>query len=291
LRILITGSAGFLGKCLMEHFKNQDLEVIGFDVKENPRNDISDFDAVRSFLSATEPDLIYHAAAQSFLQPGEDDPHNDARINIGGMINLLESIEKLDLDTCLVYTSTGAVYGLSPLPHREDMLCSPMCNYGISKLAAEKYLQKKSVTSGFDGKIVRFSSVYGHGRQAGPVNLFCAQAVAGGPITVYGSGSQTRDVIHVEDVAKGMERVAQRGRRGHIYNIGTGEEHSVMEIAKLIKKRKPGVEITDRRYEASPYDLPRSWFDINKALNLGWKPRIHLDLGVQMTLVDLEHST
>jgi len=278
----------FIGSRLIKHFQERDLEVVNFDYRENKNHDIAELGKVRAFLAEHEPEYIYHIAAQSFLKPGEDDPWNDLRINAIGMVNLLESIVRLDFDPTLLYTSTGAVYGLSELPHRETSLCRPMGNYGVSKLAAEFYLQKWVAVQGLDAKIVRFSSVYGHKRKAGPVNIFCQQALKGGPITVWGNGSQTRDVIHVDDVCRGIERVAERGKAGEVYNVGCGEEHSVLEIARQVKKAIRGVKITFKKHGKSAFDLPRSWFDISKVKGLNWEPKIDLPLGVGLTLKDLE---
>jgi UDP-glucose 4-epimerase len=122
------------------------------------------------------------------------------------------------------------------------------------------------------------------------VNIFCQQALAGGPLTVYGTGSQTRDVVHVDDVVRGLERVAERGRAGEVYNVGCGEEHSVIEVARQVKKAMPHVEITFKKHAKSMFDLPRSWFDISKVNNLGWEPKIDLPLGIGLTLQDLEHD-
>jgi len=288
MKIMVTGGSGFIGSRLIKHFEERDnVEVINFDYRETREHDIADLYKVEAFLAEHEPEYIYHIAAQSFLKPGEDDPWNDLKINAIGMVNLLESITKLDFDPTVLYTSSGAVYGLSGLPHREDMLCRPMGNYGVSKLAAELYLQKWVITHGLDAKIVRFSSVYGHKRKAGPVNIFCQQALRGGPLTVYGTGAQTRDVIHVDDVCDGLERVADRGKAGEVYNVGCGEEHSVLGIARMVNKVKP-TEITYQKYEKSIFDLPRSWFDISKVKGLGWEPKIDLKLGVNLTLRTLK---
>lgn len=288
MNICVTGGAGFVGSHMVSYLKEKGMNPIIFDIMKDPAQDITDYDAVYNALETHEPAYIYHIAGQSFMAPGEKNPWNDLRVNGLGMVNLLQAIVNLNLDTVLVYTSTGAVYGLSELPHREDVICKPMSNYGISKLAAEKYLQKWVATQGLNAKIVRFSSVYGHHRRAGPVNIFCRQALDGGPLTVYGTGSQTRDPIHIEDVTRALEIVAERGRRGEIYNVGCGEEHSVIEIARLIKRKKPHVMITHTAHRDSPFDLPRSWFDISKTVNLGWEPRIDLDMGIGLTLYDLE---
>jgi UDP-glucose 4-epimerase len=290
MNILVTGGTGFVGSHLVSYLREKGSNPVVFDLKQNPKQDVTNYDAVYAALKQLEPSYIYHVAGQSFMSPGEQNPWDDLRINGLGMVNILQAIANLNLDAVLVYTSTGAVYGLSELPHREDLVCKPMSNYGISKLAAEKYLQKWVATQGINAKIVRFSSVYGHHRKAGPVNIFCQQALKGGPLTVYGTGSQTRDPIHIEDVTRGLEVVAERGRRGEIYNIGCGEEHSVIEIARLVKRKRPHVQVKHVNHPENPFDLPRSWFDVSRMVNLGWEPRINLDMGVELTLYDLERK-
>lgn len=286
MRALVTGGEGFIGSQLVRYLKEKEFEPIIFDVTQG--QDVTRYKDIRTALQCHRPEFIYHTAAQGLLIPGEKDPYNDVDVNVKGMINILRAIKELELDPVLLYTSSGAVYGNSELPHRENCLCRPMSNYGISKLAAELYLQKEVATWGLNAKIVRFSSVYGHGRKAGPVNLFIDQARKGGPITVHGSGSQTRDLVSIEDVIPGLILVAERGKRGEVYNIGLGEEHSVAEVAYLVKKNFRSVKISFISFQGSPFDLPRSWFDISKAKGLGYKPRIDLDHGIKIAVYEAE---
>lgn len=268
-----------MGSHLVSKHREQGDEVLNYDIKENPRHDIQDGSAIKEALNTFNPDAVYHCAGQ--VQPfiGEERPYADIQVNLYGMINILKAME--GRDTKMVYTSTGAVYGLSPLPHKEDMLCKPVCNYGISKLAAEMYLQKWVATEGIDAKIVRFSSVYGPGRHYGPINIFLERVAEGRRITIFGSGSQTRDFVHVDDVVQGMKLVLERGGRGEVYNVGTGKETSVQEVAKIINNLHPGAKIEYKSGEESVYDLPRSWFDITKIQSLGYISRMNLDLGIR----------
>lgn len=278
-RIIVTGSAGFIGSHLVSKHREKGDEVFCFDVKESLRHDIQDGSAVREAFDKFNPDAVYHCAGQVQPSYGEERPYADIMLNLYGMINILKAME--GRDTKMVYTSTGAVYGLSPLPHKEDMLCKPVCNYGISKLGAEMYLQKWVAIEGIDAKIVRFSSVYGSGRHYGPINIFLERAAEGRNITIFGSGSQTRDFVHVDDVVQGMNLVLERGGRGEVYNVGTGKETSVQGVAKIINRLHPEAKIEYKRGEESVYDLPRSWFDITKIQSLGYIPRMDLDLGVK----------
>jgi len=260
-------------------------EVFTFDIAENPRHDIVDSNIVRSVLEEFEPDVIYHTAAQSFLDVGEEKPGKDININLGGMLNLLYAVQTLDIDPILVFTSSGAVYGLGPLPHEESQACNPLCNYGVTKLAAEKYLKKWAVTQGVKGRIVRFSSVYGHGRPAGPVNIFINQADQGGPLTVYGTGSQTRDMISIEDVCPGLIKVAERGRRGEVYNIGGEKQMTVAELADLLGDLTPlklAVEHRPHFTEDHAGRLPL----LTKVQGLGWRQRVDVTDGLRRMLPD-----
>lgn len=286
MKVMVTGGSGFVGSNVMGHLREKGFEVFNYDIVEGL--DITDYEQLKKCLDDEEFDMVYHLAAQAFLGPGEEDPYRDAEINVFGMINLLRCLEEHDIP--MVYTSSGAVYGISPvLPHVEDAICIPVSNYGVSKLAAEKYLKKWVVTKGIDARIVRFSSVYGPGRKHGPVNIFINKALRNEPLTIYGTGAQTRDMVHIDDALIGLELVLERGRRGEIYNIGTGEEYSVAEVAKIIQKQR-SVSITYVKHDMGPFDLARSWYNIEKAKKLGYRPRMDLELGINSTMFDIENK-
>lgn len=285
MKILVTGGSGFIGSYLIEYLKEKGNKIFNYDIREG--HDITDYEHMYNIFETNNFSEVYHVAAQAFLGPGEKDPYMDIRVNEFGMINLLKCLEKFDIP--MVFTSSGAVYGHSEIPHREDLVCVPVSNYGVSKLAAENYLRKWVITEGVDARIVRFSSVYGPGRKHGAVNIFINQGVAGKPITVFGRGHQTRDFQHIEDAIRGLELALQRGNSGEIFNIGLGEEHSVVEVAKIVQ-RYVDVSIEHIDHELSPFDLPRSWFDITKAGKLGYKPRMGLKLGIQSTIFEMQRE-
>jgi UDP-glucose 4-epimerase len=282
LRVLVTGGSGFIGNTLVKRLLKQGHMVFNYDLKEG--YDITDYTQILKVCTSFLPQQIYHIAAQAFLKPGEDNPQLDIKINEFGMINILKCVEETKIP--MVYTSSGAVYGISGVPHSEYITCYPVSNYGISKFAAEQYLRKWVVTKNIDAKIIRFSSVYGPNRTEGPVNIFINKAKDGKPLTVYGDGLQSRDMIHIEDALDGLQLVLNKGTRGEIYNIGTGVESSVLDVANIVSKYT-GAKIIYVPYEMSAFDLKRSWYDIKKIKYLGFNPKYNLEKGILCTMTEM----
>lgn len=280
MKTLVTGGSGWIGSHLVRYLINEGDEVFNYDIVGG--HDITKLYQLENAFEWFEPDRVFHLAGQAFMAPGEKDPHRDVTINTFGMINLLTCLEEWDIP--MVYTSSGAVYGISPiLPHKEDAPCFPVSNYGVSKLAGEYYLKKWVATKGVNAKILRFSSVYGLGRSHGPVNIFINKAFESKPLAVYGDGSQTRDLTYIMDAILGLRIVGDKGTPGEIYNIGSGVETSVREVAEIIAENL-GAEITYVEHEFSQFDLKRSWYDLTKANNIGYFPQYTVERGIRRTM-------
>lgn len=280
MKTLITGGSGWIGSQLVRYLINNGDEVFNYDIVGG--HDVTKLYQLENAFEGFEPDRVFHLAGQAFMEPGEKDPWKDVTVNTFGMINLLTCLEEWDVP--MVYSSSGAVYGLSPvLPHREDAPCIPVSNYGVSKLAGEYYLKKWVATKDVDAKIVRFSSVYGLGRSHGPVNIFINRALEGKPLTVYGDGNQTRDLTYIMDAILGLRIIIDKGIPGEIYNIGSGLETSVKEVAEMVA----GIfkaEVTYVEHEFSQFDLKRSWYNLNKANNIGYFPQYTAERGIHKTI-------
>lgn len=282
MKALVTGSSGFIAGNLVKSLKKKGADVTGYDIKTG--QDILDLKQLQATFKQHRFDEVYHLAAQAFVGPGEADPYMDLRINGEGMLNILQCVEKYQIP--LVFTSSGSVYGLTDsFPHDEKALIKPTANYGCTKRLAELYLQKWVTMTGINAKIVRFSSVYGSGRgMNGPVNIFLNLALQGKPLTVYGDGSQTRDTVYIKDALDGLYLVQKKGTPGEIYNIGTGREYSVKEIAENISTLT-GAEVKYiQGHKFSKFDVVRSYYDITKIQGLGYKPRYTLKEGIIETL-------
>lgn len=275
-RILVSGSSGFVGSSLVKELEKQGHMVRGYDIKEG--HDLLDRDTLRRAFGDFKPEEVYHLGGSVRMNPAEEDPEKDMRLNYMGTLNILKMCE--EFGGKLLFTGSGASYGICGSPQREDMSPRPMSNYGISKLAAELLVMKYVECHGVHATVTRFSSVYGPGRDEGPVNLMLKNARGKGWIRVDGSGHHTRDLVDVRDAIRGIMIVMEKGEYGQLYNIGSGIETSMIELAWVIHELT-GAEIRHIPYEYSKFDLPRSRFDITKARALGYEPQIPLKEGIE----------
>ncbi len=217
MKILVTGGAGFIGSHVVDLFLKNDYEVVVIDDLStgrpsnlNPAALFYEADIrgpeIAGILNKEKPDYISHHAAQIDVRRSVSEPIFDAEVNILGSINLLESARMSGVKR-IIYSSTGgAVYGEPVyLPCDEDHPINPLAQYGASKYIVEHYLFMYQVLYGLPYTILRYPNVYGprqdpHG-EAGVVAIFCGRMLAGDPVTIFGSGEQERDFVHVSDCA------------------------------------------------------------------------------------------
>jgi UDP-glucose 4-epimerase len=314
---LVTGGAGFIGSHIADRFLAAGYRVTVLDSLASGRRgnlpagaefiegDITGPDAA-ALVRERRFDAILHAAAQIDVRKSVTDPMYDARINIIGTLNLLEAVRASGAKTRFVFSSTGgALYGdfVTP-PSREEMPKDPESPYGIAKLSAELYMAHYARTHGLDTVALRYANVYGprqdaHG-DAGVVALFCGRLLRGEPLGVFGDGQQTRDYVFVGDVAEANLRAAtstlpapaQLDARA--FNVGTGVETSVLELARLLSEaagRTPEI----RHLPARPGEIIRSALVNDRARELlGWSPKVSLADGLTATFryfAELEPTT
>jgi len=274
--VIVTGGSGFIGSHLVKHFKNKNHHVFNYDVEEG--FDILDFKAMKQVFKDVEPWEVYHLAGSVHMGPAEEDPVKDYTVNVQGTLNVLKLCEKHG--SRLLYTGTGASYGVGGYPQREDDYPKPSSNYGVSKLAAECYVRKWAWKHGVHGTITRFGSIYGLGRKTGPVNIFVNQAKKHRYVTVHGPGHSTRDFLNVKDAVKGLLLVMKRGVSGELYNVGSGVETSIVEVAWIINQIS-GAEIRHIPFKYMSFGLIKNVFDVSKVKALGYVPRVKLEDGIR----------
>ncbi len=302
---LVTGGAGFIGSHVADHYLMEGYEVTVIDNLSTGRRenvpagaafvqcDIGSPEA-RQLLESGSFDVLNHHAAQIDVRVSVLDPAFDASTNILGLINLLEGARAGGTKRVVFASSGGVVYGESAdLPHQEEARKLPVSPYGVSKLASEFYLAAYAQLHGIEVVSLRYANVYGprqnpHG-EAGVVAIFCSRMRAGKELTVYGDGEQTRDYVHVTDVAR-ANLAATMWSGANVssidavaFNVGTGIEISVNGLAKtLVDATGIGVPIVHAA--ARPGELQRSSVQIDKATReLNWCPQYALKDGLTNT--------
>ena len=305
-RALVSGGAGFIGshvadRLIAEGYQVEILDNLSSGRRENlPRGavfhhmDIGSEDAAR-VVREGRFDVLCHLAAQIDVRKSVLDPVADARTNIVGSLNLLEAVRASGHASRVVFSSTGgAIYGdFVPIPSVEHMPKDPESPYGIAKFSVELYLAYYARVHQLDTVALRYSNVYGprqdpHG-EAGVVAIFCNRVLRGEPLTVFGDGLQTRDYVFAGDVAQANLAAATvplpspRQVDVRAFNIGTGRETSVLELAQTLQ-RAAGTAVPVHHAPARAGELPRSAVAIDKAMKaLGWRPEVNLEDGLRMT--------
>jgi UDP-glucose 4-epimerase len=304
-RVLVTGGAGFIASHVADLYLEDGWEVTVLDDLSTGRR--KNVPAAAEFVECGVNDararklleeggftVLNHHAAQMDVRVSVTDPLFDERVNIAGLINLLEGARRGGVRRVVFASSGGVVYGEGDaLPHREKALKLPVSPYGVSKLASEYYLAMYAQLHGLEVVPLRYANVYGprqnpHG-EAGVVAIFCSRVLREEPLTVYGDGTQTRDYVFVGDVAR-ANLAATTGRLARLrsiddvaFNVGTGVETSVIELARTILNAA-GANVPIEHVDARPGELQRSAVDPGKLEGQwNWRPEVSLAEGLQRT--------
>ena len=303
--VLVTGGAGFIGSHVADAYLAAGYSVTVLDDlstgrRENVppaarflRADVGSTEA-RDLLADGGFTVLNHHAAQMDVRVSVTDPALDARINLLGLLNLLEGARRGGVRRVVFASSGGVVYDeRGRLPHREEAGKLPVSPYGVSKMASEYYLVAYAGLYGLEVVSLRYANVYGprqnpHG-EAGVVAIFGSRVRAGKPLTVFGNGEQTRDYVFVEDVARANLAAtrapvsAPESIDSAAFNVGTGVETSVNQLARLmLEVAARTVPIT--REPARAGELLRSALDCAKAARAwDWRPAVSLTQGLKRT--------
>lgn len=305
--VLVTGGAGFIGSHVVDALIAEGHQVVvvddlssGKEENLNPkatfyRMDIGDPQLSQVFAKE-KIEWVNHHAAQIDVRRSVADPQNDARINILGLLNLLESCQRYGVKGVVFASSGGVVYGEpDDLPVAEDHPKGPLSPYGVSKLSSEYYLYCYHRVHGLPYIALRYGNVYGprqdpHG-EAGVVAIFTGKMLQGEPPTIFGDGEQLRDYVFVEDVVRanllGMRTLGQAPVPNcpdeRAYNIGTGVGTSVNELFSRLATIV-GFRGEPRRGPERKGELRRIYLAVSKAeRELGWRPKVTLEEGLRRT--------
>ncbi|MBT8477851.1 MAG: NAD-dependent epimerase/dehydratase family protein [Gemmatimonadetes bacterium] len=303
-RVLVTGGAGFIGSHVCDAFAADGWVVTALDDLSSGKEEhlSTDIELVVADIRSPEAaelirdgdfEVISHHAAQIDVRISVDRPDYDASINIMGLLNLLEAAVDGGVRRFLYVSSGGVVYGEpDDLPVPETAPKQPLSPYGVSKLTGEHYLHFYRQIRGVESVSLRYSNVFGprqdpHG-EAGVVAIFGRSVMDGRSITVFGAGEQTRDYVYVGDVAQanvlaaGLDVSGSRTMDDVAFNVGTGLETSVNELASAVM-RVAGREVEVVLAPERPGELLRNCLDASKLESAGWRRAGSLDDGLRVT--------
>lgn len=301
MRILVTGGAGFIGSHIAEAYlaRGHSVAVVdslwehGGGRRENVpaaarfyHMDITD-PALEEVFARERPQIVNHQAAQHSVKISTDDPMLDARVNVLGLLNILENCRGFGVRK-IIFASSGATYG-SPtsLPLNEDTPQVPEAPYGITKMAAEHYLRYYHDAHSLDYTALRYGNIYGPRQdpngEAGVIAIFTNRLLRDQPIRIDWDGEQTRDYVYVGDAARASVLALERAS-GRIICLGTGVGTSVNDLHRRLVCLT-GHDTPTTHAPRRPGDVHDAHFDCTRArTELRWNAKTPLDEGLAATV-------
>ena len=300
MKILVSGGAGFIASHIADAFvaAGHDVAIIddlssGRRENLNPKArfhhlDVQDTAAVEDVFRRERPEVLCHHAAQMDVRRSVADPRFDARVNLIGLLNLMECGRQQGLKRVLFASTGGAIYGeQETFPAAESHVTQPLSPYGVAKLASERYLFFYHATYGISYAALRYANVYGprqnpHG-EAGVVAIFTEKLLRGEPPVINGDGKQTRDYVYVGDLVRANLAALQSDFVGAV-NLGTGIETDVNTLFQLLRK-EIGSSAPEQHGPAKAGEQLRSVIDNRLAQRVfGWKPEVSFADGLKQTV-------
>ena len=287
---LVTGAAGFIGSNLVDYLLKQDHQVICVDNESadnekfhwngttmNVSGDITDYKFMTNVFNKV--DYVFHLAAESRLQPAIQNPINAVHKNCVGTATMLQCAREAGVKR-FIYSSTSSGYGNNPWPNTEDQPDDCLNPYSASKVSGEKFCKMYYNLYGLETVVLRYFNVFGQrsptrGQYAPVIGVFRRQKEAGEPLTIVGDGSQKREFVHVEDVARAnyLASIMPLQRWGHdytgdVFNVGSGKNYSIQQIADCISNDQVYIPKRDGEMETTLADISK----IGSVI--GWQPEI-----------------
>lgn len=297
--VAVTGGAGFVGQHLVRRLFELGAKVRVVDLTEHTVPDLAGVEHVRADLriyseavsALRDADLVFHLAGNASGTLSVEDPRLDFELNALVTSNVGNATLEVGVRK-LVYLSSAIVYG-TPQDHpiSEQHPTHPFLPYGASKLSGELALRCLHDARGLPLVIGRSFVIYGPGedprRAGGEVSQFLRWHLNGLPIPVVGDvDRKTRDFIHVHDLVSALLLLADRGASGHVYNLGSGTETSMRQLAEEISMATGTTAQLDAD-AAVEDDSYRLVADISRLRCLGFEPQITLAAGVRSLHVAL----
>jgi dTDP-glucose 4,6-dehydratase len=249
------------------------------------KGDVCDSARVRDLFREEEFETVVHFAAESHVDRSIADPSEFIRTNVLGTFTLLDAALSADVDR-FIHISTDEVYGSTEKgSFRESDILNPSSPYSSSKASSDLIARSYFLTYSLPVIVTRCTNNYGPYQYPEKlIPLFITNLMEGKKIPLYGSGKNVRDWIHVLDHCRAIDCILQKGEPGGIYNIGSGNERSNIEITHtllhLLGKDESWIDyVRDRPGHDFRYSL-----DSSKLRSLGWEPAFDFEMGLRDTV-------
>lgn len=290
MKCLVTGGAGFIGSHVVDRLIELGHEVICIDNEsavsnekfywnekaENYRYDICDYDLIEPLFKNI--DCVFHLASDARIQIAIQNPRKSMHTNAVGTFNVLEASRTNNVQR-VIYSSTSSSYGKkNTLPNIESQKPDPLTTYSSAKIFGENLMRVYFNLYGLKTVSLRYFNVYGErhplkGQYAPVIGLFLKQFQEGVPLTIVGDGTQKRDFTYIKDAVEANILAATSNNElifGETFNIGTGKNISILDIAKTISDNVQYIE-------SRPGEVKETLADNAKAAEyLSWTPKYNL---------------
>jgi len=305
VKILLTGGAGFIGRWVLKRLLNDGHEVWVLDDLSNGRMEniaeFRDHPGLKAFIRGSilnesvlsdlfiehAFDICYHLGASINVQDSIDDPRTTFNNDTAGTFYILEQcrrhrVKVVFMSTCMVYDRCTDETGIT-----EEHPIKPASPYSGAKIAAENMVLSYYHAYGLPTVVIRPFNTYGPyqktGGEGGVVAIFLKNKLAGLGLSIYGAGTQTRDLLYVEDCARFVVEAGYSDSvNGQIVNAGLGRDISINELAKLIVGDESRIRHVEHIHPQS--EIQKLLCNSGKAKRLlGWEPQVSLEEGISRT--------
>lgn len=293
MKILITGGSGFIGSTLALSLANNGHEVAILDRRPNPalsairfwQGEFSDSSLLDTALEEVE--VVYHLAWSTIPATSNADPEADASANVIGTLRLLNACVKKGVRRIVFSSTGGAVYGNTEIsPVAEDAPTNPLCSYGITKLAVEKYLGLFAHLKKMDYVALRISNAYGPHQdpksKVGFIGAALAAAANKQVLYVWGDGTIVRDYVFVDDIIQSMVMASGPTFPNGVYHVSSGIGLDLNGLISIVSSAV-GFPLEVNYSSGRDFDVKRVVLDNSKLRALGWSPGINVNEGIRRT--------
>lgn len=301
MRILVTGTSGFIGSELVNYLgKNTGHEIFKLErfvvnrYVAKPRADnqnicyasLTDYPAISELIASVKPDVVYHLGAISPVSFSYDHYLEVTQVDYLGTIHLAECCRKLPNFKQFIHASTSETYGNTQVPQYEDTQQNPNSPYAVAKLACEKYLQYMIDAYNFPVTIIRNFNTYGRkDNQHFFIERVITQMLTQDEVKL--GTSSVRDLVYVDDIVRAYHAVLGNPKApGEIFNVATGRAWDLRDVVEILRKLTGFTgKITWNTLEKRPLDIDVLHGNADKIYNkLGFRCKIDLQTGLKLTV-------